>query len=328
MDHQLDEQMQLAGRVNGHVERFEGSYVVGWAARPDWASHSRIRVVSTAGDELASGLSDRERGDLMSLGHGRSDMAFRIFVPGLGDEALIHVFADDVELPGSPMPVGAGHFDGVFTTSGSVISGWVSERRHGFLPPEVEILDQDGAIVCVMQSSFGEASDHREGEAASFQGLLHQSCFLNPEVRLTARADRKPFADSCAALSLEGHLDLATSKRVVGWLYSRRHRTVHSIWRSTVTACLPPEPARACPGKTCRRRSPQAASPGFEADLPELPGRELQASVISVRFAGLKPTCCRGRISSVTERRSSRRRGAPPVPCCAGMRPRNRRCRS
>ena len=282
----MADQLSAAKSIHGHVERFEGVYVVGWAAPADWASACDIRILSPAGDELARGIADCEREDLMSLGRGRSNMAFRIPVPSFGDNQPLHVFADGCELPGSPLAVGAGRFDGTFRVEGDLITGWVSERRNGFSAPEIEIVDQDGAIVCLIQSSFAEPAVGSGGEPARFQGLLHQCCFLGSEVILAARADRKQFATARCALSLEGHLDLVSNRRVTGWLYSPQapHRLFElEIFRDGVLAARTRTNLRR---EDVEAAFPDAMRPGFDVELPELPGHELQASIVSVRFAG------------------------------------------
>ena len=290
----LEGEVQMTRTVHGHVERFTGCYLAGWAAPADWSSHSTIRVTGAMGEDLASGTADRDRADLMSLGQGRSDMAFHIWIPSLGDESLLHVYADDIELPGSPLIVGAGSFDGDLTVSCGIISGWVSERRHDFAPPEVEIVDQDGVIVGVIQSSFGNPSDGPEGRAAHFYGLLHQRCFLDPETILTARVDRKPFACARSTLALQGHLDLATTTRVTGWLHSPDapdRQFDLEIFRDGVLAARTRTNLKR---EDVQSAFPTADRPGFDVELPELPGGALQACVLSIRFAGCERDILQG----------------------------------
>ena len=281
----IDERLRASADVHGHVERFEGCYLVGWAAPADWGSHSDIRVVTAAGEEVAAGLANQQRADLASLGHGRCDLAFRILVPNLGDLPILNVFADGTELPGSPVFVGAGLYDGYTAVSGDTVSGWVSERQHGASAPEVEIVDQDGAIVCVLQSAFA-GSDPSAGDAACYSGLLHQRCFLHAELLLTARVEGKPFANPRSSLSLLGHIDHVGPDRITGWLHAPaapRRSFDLEIYRDGELV------ARA--RTSLRREDVQAAHPaaertGFDVVLPLTAAEMIEAAIISVRLAG------------------------------------------
>ena len=281
----VDKMLWASAEVHGHVERFEGGQLVGWAAPADWGSHSEIRVVTAAGTEVAAGLADQERADLASLGRGRCDLAFRISVPNLCSHGALHVFADGTALPGSPITVGAGIFDGYVSVADDVVSGWVSERCDGASAPEVEVVDHDGVIVCVLQSAF-LAAEEGAGQIARFSGRLHQRCFLRPDTLLTARVDRKPFAQATANLAVIGHLDHLDTTRVTGWLHSPQSPARLfdvEVFRNGVSV------ARARTGlarEDVRAAHPGAGRAGFDIVLPDGAGQGSGASVVSLRLAG------------------------------------------
>ncbi|MEO8716006.1 MAG: hypothetical protein ABI369_13430 [Acetobacteraceae bacterium] len=132
----------------GFIDGLEGAYVRGWAiaqgsgeARP-----AAITIRDPAGKVLARGLADLDRPDVGRLGHG-SACGFRVPVRRMGRARALHVFADGVEVAGSPVPVGAGVFDGSLVLADGLASGWVMERISDFRAAPVRLHDQDGVLV-------------------------------------------------------------------------------------------------------------------------------------------------------------------------------------
>src|SRR5215472_10136003 len=136
-----------AAQVTAHLDGFEGTYLIGWAWSDAGGKPCVISVRDESGAQIAEGEASRERPDLAGLGLGRNDFGFRVQVPDLGTTQLVRVFADGVELRGSPLPVGQGHFDGRLYVENGYATGWVTERLQLFQPPQIDIAGPNGEIV-------------------------------------------------------------------------------------------------------------------------------------------------------------------------------------
>ena len=129
---------QLENRVDvmkakGRVDGFEGGYVNGWAKSAEAGGLCQIEIKDERGRLVASGHATRPRADLAKLGHG--DVAFRVAVLDIQNSKVLHVLADGIELPGSPVPVGPGYYDGHFAVINGMITGSVAEKsRSSALP--------------------------------------------------------------------------------------------------------------------------------------------------------------------------------------------------
>jgi hypothetical protein len=125
----------------GLIDGLDRAHLCGWAV-----SSSRrpalVVVRDDAGAVLARGPAAGERPDLASLGLGTTEVGFRFPVclpdaEGAGRAAALHVFANGVELAGSPVRLGPGVFDGALSVAGGVASGWVA----GFRAARVQLRD-------------------------------------------------------------------------------------------------------------------------------------------------------------------------------------------
>ena len=103
---------------------------------------------------VASVDAAQQRGDLESLGIGRTDVAFKMRVPDIFGRRFFTILADGVRLTPEPMVAGPGVFDGNAILGHGVITGWVIERVSSCLPPLITVIDQDGRSLGETQSAL------------------------------------------------------------------------------------------------------------------------------------------------------------------------------
>src|ERR1700720_1150491 len=153
------ESADAADAIVAHLDGFEGTYLTGWAYSEADPRNCAISIADESGRVLAEGEASRERPDLSALGIGRTNLAFRIPIPDLGEASAVRVFADGIELRGSPLPVGRGRFDGRLHVRDGFAEGWVTERVPVFSPPTIDILGPSGEIVASAPSRRDEGGD-------------------------------------------------------------------------------------------------------------------------------------------------------------------------
>ena len=204
----------------GLIDGLDGAHLCGWAVS---SSRRPVLVVvrDDAGEVLARGPATLERPDLASLGLGTSQVGFRfpVRLPAGAQTGALHVFADGVELVGSPVLLGPGVFDGGLTVSGGVASGWVAERVDGLRPLCVQLHDQDGSLLGEVEAQ--RAPDTAEETSpARFSVALPSPCFGRTDLILRASVDGARFAEVQCAMRLDGYLDTLSHDRCGGWLLS------------------------------------------------------------------------------------------------------------
>ncbi len=272
--------------VRGFVDGLIGSAVSGWAlAEPDTRSCT-VELRDAEGRVVGQARAARQRSDLHGLGLGRANFGFRVPVAGLGDSPRLHVLADGVELPGSPVATGRGLFDGVAVAADGMIEGWVAERVQGFAPPAIRVLDQDGAVVAEGASAAGGVADPLFAPAR-FRLALHPSCYGRPELRLAVLADGVAFASASASLALTGFLDDLTPDRCAGWLLSADAPATRfdiEVFRDGV---LVGAGRTMLPRDDLRELYPESWKVGFDIALkPATHDDPTRASTYSVRLGG------------------------------------------
>ncbi|MBV8612687.1 MAG: hypothetical protein JOY66_02805, partial [Acetobacteraceae bacterium] len=188
----------------GLIDGLDGAHLCGWAV-----SSSRrpalVVVRDDVGAVLARGPAAGERPDLASLGLGTTQVGFRFPVrlpdgEDAGCAGALHVFANGVELAGSPVRLGPGMFDGTLGVAGGVASGWVAERVEGFRAARVELRDQDGFLL-------GEVEARPPGGAgettpARFSLPLPPSCFGRTDLIVRAFVGGVRVAEAQCAMRL------------------------------------------------------------------------------------------------------------------------------
>lgn len=277
--------MASRAAIRGHVNGMAGAYVIGWALC-DAAPHCEISITDAQGLVLATGRAERHRADLVGVGVGRSDFAFRIAVENAAPRHLLHVRADGVELAGSPIAAGAGLYDGDCTIVKATVTGWVTERVSGFSPPAVEILNQHGTVVGAGQTVQEADPDDPFENRARFTIELDDRCFGCGELRLRVMVGGVKLAERAVSLRLASNLDAITDESFIGWLVSPdvpERALKFDVFQDGVLSgrgqcTLAREDVRAV--------YPGCVTPGFSLTLHKPGHSVLDTTAVSFRFAG------------------------------------------
>ena len=272
--------------VKGRVDGFEGCYLLGWAiAEPD-VGNCAITIRDADGTVLAKGRASRHRPDLASLGRGRTTLAFRIPLPLTQDTRVLHVLANGVELPGSPVIIGPGQFDGHCTIEAATITGWITERVPDFTPPTLTIINQHGAEVGRGVSKKRIADTDKRFTPAYFAVDLVDQCFGAGEMQLSILVNGVHFRQLACNLQLRGNLEAINMNGCSGWLVSPdqpgRSFKFELFRDGALTAEIECEHER----EDVKGVYPDCTTPGFGATLKESAPSLIESTVISLRFPG------------------------------------------
>jgi GT2 family glycosyltransferase len=280
----LDASADAPVTVTGLVEAPAGAYLTGWAIDTERDTSCAIVVLNEADQVVASGLADRPRSDLAVYGFGRSDFAFRLPIPDLGQGGALRIIADGAELTGSPLPTGAGLWDGAVSVHDGWAEGWVHERRLGFDPPLVTLLDQDDVELGAGEtvSGAGDALFH----PARFRIRLHPAAWRREELALRATVDGTAFATTQTCLTLKGCLDEVELARCAGWLLCPEALSTRMRIEARRDGVLVGEATADQPRGDLRELYPTAWRSGFQITLtpPRLPDE--RPYCLSLRLAG------------------------------------------
>jgi GT2 family glycosyltransferase/glycosyltransferase involved in cell wall biosynthesis len=269
----------------GFVDGLEGAYVRGWALT-EGLRPAAIIIRDAAGKPLARGTAEQERPDVGRLAQGRTACGFRIPVRRLRLAGMLRVFADGVELAGSPVPVGPGRYDGDLSVGGSVATGWVNERTEGFRGAHVQLRDQDGALLGEAEAAASREDPDPFHAPARFTLALAPICFGRPDLIVRAFVNGVQFAEAHCAMRVDGYLDALSPSRCGGWLLSpdAPGRTLEiEVFRD---GTLVGTGACNLPRQDVRDRYPQAWRVGFEIRLDPAPARAGARHAYSFRLAG------------------------------------------
>ncbi len=269
----------------GFIDGLEGAYVRGWAIA-DGKRPAAITIRDAAGKLLARGQALLDRPDVARMSRRSPTCGFRIPIRQIGKAGALHVFGDGVELAGSPVPVGPGHYDGGFVVSDGVATGWVTERVDGFRGARIELRDQDGVLLGAAEALVNKDADDPLHTPAQFSIPLGQTCFGRPDLIVLAFANGVRFAETQGRMRLDGYLDTLTARRCSGWLLCpeapSRNLSI-TVWRDGVEAG-----SGTChfPRDDVRDRHPQAYRVGFEITLDAPPAEDDRSAVYSIRLTG------------------------------------------
>ncbi len=273
--------------IMGHVDGMEGSYAVGWAAAAPDTANCAITLVDEAGEIIAEGRASRHRPDLVSLGLGRTTLAFRIPLPGNTTPRRLRVLADGVELPGSPLQTGAGVFDGYCNVRAATLTGWVTERVEAAPEVLITVEDPHGEV------GRAYASPEPTGNDPLFAPIqyavpLADRCFGAGDVRLTVLANGVAFAKTVCNLPLSGKLEIISAQHCLGWLVCpqapERAFEIEIFLngaRVASTGCKYPR-------RDLRELFPHSVTPGFSVELGAPKRDVMQADTLSLRLKGAK----------------------------------------
>jgi GT2 family glycosyltransferase/glycosyltransferase involved in cell wall biosynthesis len=270
--------------VTGLVESLNGAYLTGWAIDTARDTPCEIVVVDAAETVVAAGLADRPRSDLAAYGMGRTDFAFRLAVPALGEAGALYVYADGAELMGSPLHVGPGRWDGAVSVIGGWAEGWLHERRLGFAPPTVTLLDQDG--VCLGEDQTVRGDGDPLFNPARFRIRLPPRAWRRPELALRAVVDGQIAATAHARLTLTGFLDELSATHCRGWMFCPEAPDIKWIVEVRMDGSLVANGRADLPRQDLRDLYPEGWQSGFDIKLPQRPAPADPPCTISFRLAG------------------------------------------
>ncbi len=204
----------------GQIDQCQGRNIFGWAVPVAGREHCEIMALDTAGRVLASTIASEPRGDLISVGKGRTDFSFRLGVAVADLNGPVRVLADGVEMPGSPLQMGPDFFDGHLWIKDGEVTGWVSSREAVSAIVPVELYDQDGQHVASVPTTLSPPSDDKLFRTARFSAPVPAGCLGRRELALSAKAGAVIFAKASGSARLSGHLDTLSAETCGGWLFS------------------------------------------------------------------------------------------------------------
>jgi GT2 family glycosyltransferase len=200
----------ISDQIVGCVERLEGLLLIGWAL----SSRGTCVITATDGEKiLARGSAQKYRSEF-----SRHNVGFRLPLAALPvAESLLHVYADDYELEGSPLRLGPNAFDGEINLHNGQITGWVAERTPEKRDLTVVINDQYGRLIGQVPS-VPRATDHDDFEPREFACELPDFLVGWPEIGIEASCDGRIFAKTTCSFAVDGYLDAIDPGRVAGWV--------------------------------------------------------------------------------------------------------------
>ena len=277
-------------QVHGRVEGFEGLYIIGWAITGSGLENSKIEVKSPDGQTIAAARASRHRADLAEVGKGRTNISFRIPLPKLAPKLdgvdRLHVYADGTELPGSPLPIGTGVYDGSVTVNGGSVEGWITARALSFDPPTINIVSHDGCTLAVAASHFDATDTDPFFRPARFSCRIDQRWFGRPEVGLRVLANDKEFARTTCRLGLTGYIDTLSAQQCSGWLLSpdapARQFEIEILRNGEVVG----KGLAGIPREDLRDLHPLSWKAGFQIALDSTKDGAADGAVFSFRLAG------------------------------------------
>lgn len=204
--------------ISGFVDGLIGLQVHGWAIRPGDDGNCQIEVRDGTGLVLGGGRCGRSRADLAMLSHSRIDLGFLVSIERYGSGNVLHVMADGVELPGSPLPTGYAIFDGHFEIREDKAIGWVQRRSDDRTPPRITLTLPDGTLVGEAVADYDLDLMDRSFSPARFKIDLSIFCVGLTEFLVLAYADQVCFGRATGHLPLDGYIDYIGAECIAGWL--------------------------------------------------------------------------------------------------------------
>ncbi len=203
---------------NGHVDGFIGRYVSGWALPDSLTDTCAIDIRASNGTRLASGSARRDRPDLAPLALGRIDFGFRIPLDDFGGGPLVHILADGVELPGSPLQIGDDIIDGYFKILEDRVVGWACRRSDRTGPLDLTFRTTDGVASHTLLAMPGAHDQDPGFQPCWFDSPLPDAFFSRPDLHVEMVAAGRVCASATASLPVTGFLDTITPDHCAGWL--------------------------------------------------------------------------------------------------------------
>jgi GT2 family glycosyltransferase/glycosyltransferase involved in cell wall biosynthesis len=272
--------------IRGHVDGFEGRFICGWAISETDDRNCLVKVVTADGKELARGRASHPREDLRGISPGRTNVGFRILLDKPADISELHVTVDKIPLPGSPIIIGRGIFDGAVRVQSGIVEGVITERSATTTPPQIVVRDQYNRVVAEGYGIFPPGHDLHKPAIARIDLKLRPECFGFDELELRTFANGVPFSRTLCQARLLGYLDQISNEKCRGWLFSPDapgQQFEIEVFRDGVRIgrgmCE-------LPREDLREVHPEALRAGFDIDLKVPQIQHDSPAQISIRLAG------------------------------------------
>ncbi len=243
-------------------------------------------MVTADGKELARGRASHPRDDLRGISAGRTNVGFRILLDKPTDIEELHVTVDKIPLPGSPIIIGRGIFDGAVRVQSGVVEGVITERAATTKPPQIEVRDQYDRVVAEGLGTFPPGHDLHTPAIARIDLKLRPACFGFDELELRAFANGVLFSRTFCQARLLGYLDQISNEKCRGWLFSPdapAQQFEIEVFRDNVRIgrgmCE-------LPREDLREVHPEALRAGFDIELKVPPIQRDVSAQISIRLTG------------------------------------------
>ncbi len=220
--------------VDGFVDGFIGRQIHGWAVELPDRDRCIVEVRDHRGERLGQGRPNRPRADLAILAYERVDLGFLVTIDRYGDGRFLGVFVGEVELPGSPLPIGPDVFDGHFEIIRGMAIGWVARRSDDRTSPIITLTFADGSILAEAVAIYDDVEGDVVFSPARFTIELPPRCLVLEEFIVFAHADGTRFGRATGRLGLDGYLDHVSAECVEGWLIAPNapgRQLVVNAWR-------------------------------------------------------------------------------------------------
>jgi GT2 family glycosyltransferase len=202
----------------GRIDYFDGKFVHGWAVGKNADSPALIALRDADGTTLNLQTANRYRSDLSSLEIDLYVGGFLLEVPEEFFGRFLHLYSDEVELPGSPLEFTDGEGDCLIQIKEGNIEGWVRERvSNGIDQDKIRVLI-DGHFEISVSFKYSELS--KSGQRRFyFSAFLANHWLANKNLSISVWGGAKKLGETALSPSLIGHVDFVSTTRCAGWVF-------------------------------------------------------------------------------------------------------------
>jgi GT2 family glycosyltransferase len=202
----------------GRIDFFDGKFIHGWAVGKNAHSPALITLREANGNTLNLQTANRHRSDLRSLETDLYVGGFLLEVPGDFSGGFLHLYSDNVELPGSPLEFADGEGDCLIQIKDGNIKGWVRERvSNGIDQDKIRVLLDGHSEIPI---SFNHSELSKSGQRRfHFSAFLANHWLANENLSISVWCGAKKLGETALSPSLIGHVDFVSTTRCAGWVF-------------------------------------------------------------------------------------------------------------